>query len=422
MGNDQKISLHAPANESYTRKAGLLPEPVSLESYRSQAFYELERDRVFGRSWLTLAREEELPEPGDYLVRDIEVLGASVIVARGRDGTIRSFHNVCSHRANQVAWERSGNATRLVCRYHNWTYRTDGRLIGVPDEASFERLDKAKCGLTPIATEVWEGFIFVNLERNPSVRLEEFLGGMGDYLKGIQYKYADNPITIEAHLDCNWKVACDAFSEAYHIPAIHANTIGKTFSSQDNKFAHILGANFFGPHRSAALYGNPDYIPGEEAHVERLAYSAIDSANVVAAGSREEMADYLAHPAVNHPKAREWVHDVHAIFPNLHIDTGQGGFYTHHFWPTSVNTTRYEVRFYMAHALDARARFQQEAYLARVMEVLLEDLSNVKRTQRGIDSGGKDYMVLQENEVMIRHSVHHVERWARAQTVQEALA
>src|SRR3546814_4614936 len=86
------------------------------------------------------------------------------------------------------------------------------------------------------------------------------------------------------------------------------------------------------------------------------------------------MADYLAHPAVNHPKAREWVHDVHAIFPNLHIDTGQGGFYTHHFWPTSVNTTRYEVRFYMAHAQDARARFQQEAYLARVMEVLLEDL------------------------------------------------
>jgi hypothetical protein len=76
----------------------------------------------------------------------------------------------------------------------------------------------------------------------------------------------------------------------------------------------------------------------------------------------------------------------------------------------------------MAHATEARARFQQEAYLARVMEVLLEDLSNVKRTQRGIDSGGKDYMVLQENEVMIRHSVHHVERWARAGTVQEAMA
>src|SRR3546814_10243365 len=93
---------------------------------------------------------------------------------------------------------------------------------------------------------------------------------MGDYLKGIQYKYADNPITIEAHLDCNWKAACDAFSEAYHIPAIHANTIGKTFSSQDNKFAHILGANFFGPHRSAALYGNPDYLPRSEEHTSEL--------------------------------------------------------------------------------------------------------------------------------------------------------
>src|SRR3546814_13202468 len=111
--------------------------------------------------------------------------------------------------------------------------------------------------------------------------------------------------------------------------------------------------------RTDTLFPYTTLFRSEEAHVERLAYSAIDSANVVAAGSREEMADYLAHPAVNHPKAREWVHDVHAIFPNLHIDTGQGGFYTHHFWPTSVNTTRYEVRFYMAHAQDARARFQQ---------------------------------------------------------------
>src|SRR3546814_15849241 len=87
----------------------------------------------------------------------------------------------------------------------------------------------------------WSSDVCSSDLRNPSVSLEEFLGGMGDYLKGIQYKYADNPITIEAQLDCNWKVACDAFSEAYHIPAIHATTIGKTFSSQDNKFAHILG-------------------------------------------------------------------------------------------------------------------------------------------------------------------------------------
>src|SRR3546814_9626628 len=118
---------------------------------------------------------------------------------------------------------------------------------------------------------------------------------------------------------------------------------------------------------SAALYGNPDYIPGEEAHVERLAYSAIDSANVVAAGSREEMADYLAHSAVNHPKARDWVHDVHAIFPNLHIDTGQGGLYTHPFWPTSVNTKRYQLRFSMTLAQDELARFQPEASLARLL-------------------------------------------------------
>lgn len=418
MGHEQAI---VEAEKNLTRDAGLLPETVSLESYRSEEFFKLERDRLFGRSWLILAREEELPNPGDYIVREIEVLGASVLVTRGKDGTVRSFHNVCSHRSNQVVWDERGNASRFLCRYHNWTYASDGKLMGVPDEASFERLDKKKCGLTPIATEVWEGFIFVNLERQPSTTLKDYLGEMGEYLTGIQYMYADNPIVVEAHLDCNWKVACDAFSEAYHIPAIHANTIGKTFSSQDNKFAHILSGRFFGPHRSAALYGNPDYVPAEDAKVERLAYESMGTANVVAAGNLSELADYLAHPAVNFPKSKSWVHDVHVIFPNFHIDTGQGGFLTHQFWPISPNTCRYEARFYIKDAEDIRTRFMQESYIARVMEVLLEDLSNVKRTQRGIDSGGKDFMVLQQNEVMIRHSVHHVEKWARAVTVEEAM-
>ncbi|MFW2828759.1 aromatic ring-hydroxylating oxygenase subunit alpha [Sphingomonas sp. ID0503] len=423
MTYDEKIEAEpAKLALNYTREAGLLPEPVPLDPYRTKDFFEAERDNVFGRSWLVLARIEELPNIGDYLVREIEVLGASVILTHARDGQIRAFHNVCSHRANQVVWDKKGNASRLLCRYHNWTYGNDGRLIGVPDEGSFENLDKAKCGLSKITCEVWEGFVFVNLERQPSTTLKEFLGDLGPYLEGIEYKYADNPIVIEAELECNWKVALDAFMEAYHIPAIHANTIGKTFSSQDNKFAHILGARFFGPHRSAALYGNPDYVPSGEAYVERLAYEAMGTANVVAAGSKDDMASYLAHPAVNFPKAKEWVHDVHVIFPNFHIDTGQGGFLTHQFWPLTPNTCRYEARFYIAEADNARLRFMQEAYICRVLEVLLEDLSNVKRTQRGIDSGGKDFMVLQQNEVMIRHSVHHVERWARAHSVAEATA
>jgi phenylpropionate dioxygenase-like ring-hydroxylating dioxygenase large terminal subunit len=423
MGSEERlIPAKAPEAANLTQQAGLTSEPVSLESYRSEDFYRLERDRVFGRAWLILARAEEIPEPGDFVVKPIEVLDASVIASRGRDGTIRCFHNVCSHRGNQVVWEERGSASRFMCRYHNWTYASDGRLVGVPDEGSFENLDKAKCGLTPIATEVWEGFVFVNFERTPSVSLADYLGGMGDFLKGIKYQYADNPIVIECLLDCNWKVASDAFSEAYHIPAIHANTIGKTFSSSANKFAHLLGASFFGPHRSAALYGNPDYVAPPEAQVERLAYSQVEAGNVVSTSNMSEMGEFLSHPAINEPKAREWVHDVHAIFPNTHLDTGPGGFWTHHFWPTSVNTTRYEVRFYVPHATDHHHRFQQEIYMARVFEVLLEDLSNVRRTQRGIESGGKDHMILQHNEVMIRHSVHHVEKWARAATVAEALA
>src|SRR5215510_14391447 len=107
--------------QNLTAAAGLSADPVSVEPYRSEEFYKLERERVFARSWLMLCRVEEIPKAGDYVVKDIDVCGASVLVIRGKDGNIRAFHNVCSHRGNLLVWEKSGSASpMLVCRYHSW--------------------------------------------------------------------------------------------------------------------------------------------------------------------------------------------------------------------------------------------------------------------------------------------------------------
>ena len=113
--------------------------------------------------------------------------------------------------------------------------------------------------------------------------------------------------------------------------------------------------------------------------------------------------------------------DVNHVFPNTQIDCGPGGFWFHQFWPTSPNTSKYEVKFFVPRAASVRQRLQQELYVARVIEVVLEDLSNVARTQRGIDSNGKIAMQLQDSEVGIRHSTHQVTKWANAATVREAM-
>lgn len=409
-------------SEHWTRRAGLSAGPVPVESYRSQAFFEREREQVFGRAWLVMGRVEELPQPHSFIVKDIEVCGVQALITRDGEDRIQAFHNVCSHRSNLLVNAREGCSKLLQCPYHGWSYGSDGGLRGVPDEKCFAELDKKTAGLSKIATRVWHGWIFVNLQREPEIGLEDFLGGFGDFLAGMEYPNADNPVIVEATLDCNWKVVADAFSESYHIPVIHPETIGTTFASEENRCSRLLDARFFGPHRFCSMYGNPGYRPKETQKTEMLAYAQIEAGNTIAAGQLGDMQRFLAHPAVNPTRSATWSMDVNFIFPNFNLDTGPGGFWTHHFWPLAVNRTRHEVRFYVPRARSVRERFQQEHYLSRVVEVITEDVANTARVQRGLASGAKDAMILQDNEALLRHSVHHVSRWAQAASVAEAMS
>src|SRR6267143_872996 len=88
------------AKTNFTVSAGLRTDPVPTEPYRSPAYFELERERVFKRAWLCLGRIERLPKPGSYFVEQIEIAKTSVLVTHGTDGGVRAFHNVCSHRSN----------------------------------------------------------------------------------------------------------------------------------------------------------------------------------------------------------------------------------------------------------------------------------------------------------------------------------
>ncbi|MFD2580231.1 RHO alpha subunit C-terminal catalytic domain-containing protein [Novosphingobium colocasiae] len=230
----------------------------------------------------------------------------------------------------------------------------------------------------------------------------------------MPYVAADRPIVLQADLDANWKVVQDAFIESYHIPAIHKKTIAETFSSDENKFARLLDARVFGPHRTVSMYGNPAMSIDPAHKVTMLAYASGDTGSLISAGTSAQMDAFLRHDAVNPTGSDCWSMDVNNIFPNTQIDFGPGGFWVHQFWPLTENTSRYEVKFYVPEPLTARQRLQQEMYVARVIEVVLEDLANVARTQRGIDSGGNDFMQIQDSEVGIRHSMDQLLKWVDA--------
>ena len=415
-------TLASICTPNLTQRAKLSTAPVSADPYRSPAYFELERDNLFKRAWLTVGRVEQLPEPGSFVTQTIEIWNAPIVITRDRNDKIQAFYNVCAHRGNQVVLAERGTASRFSCGYHSWTYRNDGTLLGIPDAGNFFDVDKEKCGLKPIATEVWEGWIFINHQETPEVSLETFLGDFGKAFAGMVWGNSTKSVFFEARLKANWKVIADAFAETYHIPTIHPATIGTTFANKINPFSRPISGEFWGPHRQVSTFGNPEYAPAENAMVEKLAYANIDTGNVLGASGTAEMQKFLEHSAVNPTRSKHWAVDVTWVFPNFHIDLSPGGFWSHRFWPVSVNETRWEAEFHIPDATDARGRLQQELYVARLAEILLEDVTNTERTQRGIESGAFDTMQLQDGEVMIRHSLHHVDKWVKAATVAEALA
>ena len=124
---------------------------ISRRIFVERELYEQELQNIFARTWLFLAHESMLPDPGDffttYMAED------PVIVIRDSSGKVNAFINSCRHRGMKVCRADQGNAASFTCAYHGWTYGNDGKLIGVPNfqDAYFEQLDMEQWGLVPVA-------------------------------------------------------------------------------------------------------------------------------------------------------------------------------------------------------------------------------------------------------------------------------
>src|SRR5262245_65972788 len=102
---------------------------VSRRIYVDPELYEMEQDRLFRRTWLFLAHESELPNPGDYVTR--ELAGEPVVLIRADDGKIRGFLNSCRHRGMRLCRADQGRVSIVRCPYHGWTYSKTGTLLSV---------------------------------------------------------------------------------------------------------------------------------------------------------------------------------------------------------------------------------------------------------------------------------------------------
>jgi phenylpropionate dioxygenase-like ring-hydroxylating dioxygenase large terminal subunit len=367
-------------------------DPVPIEPYISREFFDLERERVFRRAWLCLGREEHIPKPGDFFVKDMAIAQTSIIVVRGEDGRIRAFHNACSHRCNKVEWQNKGSTSTFTCPFHGWCYGLDGGLLAIPDEKNFFNLDKRENALTPIALDTWQGFIFINL--SPEQPLREYLGEWADALD--EYPFAANGATCyewSTELRCNWKLLRDAFKEAYHVAFLHRRSARDSYTGRKNPFSHALYFKLFSLHQRWSLPANPSYQPSPlEAAAYRYAAFVLKS-------------DFTGEPpkGVNPAKDPNWVLDINAIFPNFTIDMLERGYFTYNFWPIAVDRTLWEVRVYFPQPRNAAERFSHEHARVTFRDLIMEDASTMENTQSVIASGAKTHFNFQDEELLLRH-------------------
>src|SRR5690242_12790896 len=173
-----------PDEGSWTEHHKIDKGPLSYADSISPEHYELERDAIFRRTWLNVGRVEQLPRRGSYFTKELDAARTSVILVRDSQNEIRAFHNICRHRGNKLVWndypgeETKGVCRQFTCKYHGWRYGLEGELNFVQQESEFFDLDKSKFGLAPVRAEVWEGFIFVNLDPQETTPLEEYLGSL----------------------------------------------------------------------------------------------------------------------------------------------------------------------------------------------------------------------------------------------------
>ena len=351
-------------------------------AYTSPDFFRLELERVFAPSWACLGHAADVPRPGD--LRPVHLLGVPLLMVRTASGTVRVFHNVCSHRGNELVWEPCRVKGAIRCPYHAWTYDLEGRLIGTPNLGGLgvheaEGFDRARHGLRAVRCAVWLDLVFVNLtgDAEPFETWIRPLAGRFEGLGGPGYERRLRPAAThgEFRFDVrgNWKLAVENNLDASHLPWIHP-ALNRQSPLEDH-------------------------------------YCFFDSPRFAGQGSTAY--ETVPHESPSLPRIEAWptrTGEYPCLYPNAFV-SGHGD----HFWsmvlePVAPDRTieRWRSYFVDEAAEDADFESARSAIRERWASILGEDVGVVEGMQRGRRSPAFDGGVFAP---VLDPPVHHFHRW-----------
>ncbi len=189
--------------------------------FYDQGLFELECDVLFKGEWLCLGHQSEIPNIGDYFT--FELVKEPLLICRNKQNNIVVLSNVCRHRSNILA-THSGNSKKFVCGYHAWAYDLDGKLVTAPYMDKVSEFDPLKCNLHQFKHEIWNGYIFINLN-GKAEPLGARMKPLDDYIANYQIDERVVVASNEEVWNNNWKSLIENFMEAYHINHLHPQSL-----------------------------------------------------------------------------------------------------------------------------------------------------------------------------------------------------
>lgn len=205
---------------------------VSKDRFTTKAWHDLEVERLWKRVWQFACREEEIPAPGDYVVYEIATL--SFLVVRQPDGSIKSFPNACLHRGRRLK-DYEGRCSELRCNFHSFTWSLAGDLIDIPARWDFPQVREEEFHLPEVQVATWGGFVFINPDPNAEP-FEEFAKDLIEQFEIWPLAEYYTEARVAKIVPANWKIAQEAFCEAYHVNGTHPQVsyyLGDTNSQVD---------------------------------------------------------------------------------------------------------------------------------------------------------------------------------------------
>jgi len=212
-----------------------LEESLPAPYYLSDEIFAREKEEIFFRQWVCAGREEQVPDPGDYML--VDVAGESVLIVRDTAGDLHAHYNVCRHRGCQLALPAalprieyrdgapagaSGHFNKAIrCPYHSWVYDFDGSLRGAPFLRESEQFRKDDLSLHPVGIDTWGGFIFLHLTPAEAPPLRQQLGATMDLFARFPLAELRTVHRITYQIEANWKVVMENYNECYHCAGVH---------------------------------------------------------------------------------------------------------------------------------------------------------------------------------------------------------